>query len=90
MPCTRIGSAMIWPTVMRGLSEEYGSWKMTCIFLRTATISLRSSCARSTPSKRISPAVGIVEPQHQAAEGGLPAAQLADQAQRLAALDIDA
>ena len=27
---------MIWPTVMRGLSEEYGSWKITWIRRRTA------------------------------------------------------
>ena len=41
--------------------------------------------AMSTPSKRISPRGRIVEAQHEAAEGRLAAAGLADQAERLAA-----
>ena len=28
--CSRSGSPTIWPQVMRGLSEEYGSWKTMC------------------------------------------------------------
>ena len=27
IPCNRIGSAMLAPTVMRGLSEDNASWK---------------------------------------------------------------
>ena len=62
---------------------------MTCIFLRTAIIWWRSSGARSTPSKQDLARGRVVEAQHQAAEGGFPAPQLADEAQRLAALDAD-
>ncbi len=28
--CTRSSSPSVWATVMRGLSEEYGSWKTIC------------------------------------------------------------
>ena len=49
---------MICPTVMRGLSELYGSWKITCIFRRIgrSAVSVRPVSVR--PSKMISPAVG--------------------------------
>ena len=30
------GSAMIEPTVLRGFSDEYGSWKIICISRRSA------------------------------------------------------
>ena len=33
-PCTRSGSPTMSPAVMRGLSEENGSWKMICICRR--------------------------------------------------------
>ena len=36
IPWIRSGSAMMSPTVMRGLSDAYGSWKMICISLRSA------------------------------------------------------
>ena len=43
--CTTIGSAMMSPTVIRGLSEPYGSWKMICI-------SRRSARSRSGPARQ--------------------------------------
>ena len=49
----------------------------------------RLSSARSTPSKRISPAVGSSSRSTSRPERRLSAARLADQAQRLAALDVE-
>ena len=34
MPCTSSGSATMSPTVMRGSSDEYGSWKTICMSCR--------------------------------------------------------
>jgi hypothetical protein len=42
---------MISRTVMRGLSEEYGSWKTTCIFRRIISICFSSLWVISSPSK---------------------------------------
>ncbi len=52
-----IGSAMIDPTVIRGSSDPYGSWKMICIRRRYLRSSPGSSVLRSTPSKRTDPPV---------------------------------
>jgi hypothetical protein len=41
MSCTAIGSARISPTVMRGLSDAYGSWKMICMWRRIWRIAIR-------------------------------------------------
>src|SRR5215472_6855603 len=49
---------MMSPTVIRGLSEAYGSWKMICISLRFARIDLPSIFVISSPPKRIEPVVG--------------------------------
>ena len=62
---------------------------MTCIFLRTAIISSRSSVREVDALEQDLAAGRVVEPQHQAAERRLSAARLADQAQRLAALDVE-
>ena len=48
---------MIWPTVMRGLSDEYGSWKITWIWRRTSRISLVERWVMSTPAKWMVPSV---------------------------------
>ncbi len=45
-------SPMIWPTVMRGLSDEYGSWKINCISWRNRRISPKVSRLTSTPLSR--------------------------------------
>ena len=49
---------MICPTVLRGLSDENGSWKMICISRRRACIWFREFPRMLRPWKKISPAVG--------------------------------
>ena len=49
---------MIVPTVRRGFSDEYGSWKIICISRRSGLISLALRSAISRPSKRTEPDVG--------------------------------
>ena len=59
MRCTCIGSTMIWPTVMRGLGEERGPGRSpACACARRSSSSSPGAATASTPSKRISPAVG--------------------------------
>jgi hypothetical protein len=48
---------MIWPTVCRGLSDEYGSWNTICISRRSGRIWRGVSFVMSRPSKRIVPSV---------------------------------
>ena len=43
------GSPMIEPTVLRGFSDEYGSWKIICMSRRSGLSSLRDRCAMSWP-----------------------------------------
>ena len=43
------GSPMIEPTVLRGFSDEYGSWKIICMSRRNGLSSLRDRCAISWP-----------------------------------------
>ena len=52
------GSEMIVPTVRRGFSDEYGSWKIICISRRSGLISFVLSPAISRPSNRTDPDVG--------------------------------
>src|SRR5687767_10387469 len=51
-------SPMIEPTVIRGLSEAYGSWKMICISFRRARSERLSSVVTFLFSNQISPDVG--------------------------------
>ena len=65
MPLTSSGSPMISAMVMRGLSEENGSWKIICICRRSGRSALRSSVATSMSCplaawNRISPPVGAI------------------------------
>ena len=73
--CTLNGAEMIVPTVCRGFSELYGSWKIICISRRSGTISLRVEVgdvpARRTRSCRrwaraacsiVRPAVDLPQP----------------------------
>ena len=43
------GSPMIVPTVLRGFSDEYGSWKIICMSRRSGLSSRRDRCAMSCP-----------------------------------------
>jgi hypothetical protein len=49
MPWISNGSPMIVPTVFRGFSDEYGSWKTICIWRRSGSSLRRLACAMSTP-----------------------------------------
>ena len=70
---------------MRGLSDEYGSWKIIC-----SAPPLGGACAWPAarwPSTSTSPAGRLVEADDAAPERRLAAARLADEAERLAARD---
>ena len=56
--CTRSGSATIFPTECRGLSDANGSWNTICIRRRIGCISESESVVMSCPSKMILPDVG--------------------------------
>src|SRR5690242_5644074 len=51
---------MIEPTVIRGFSDAYGSWKMICISLRNARRERLSSVVTFLPSNETSPDVGSI------------------------------
>jgi hypothetical protein len=87
-PCTASGSARISPTVMRGFSEAYGSWKMICIWRRSAA-QRRVAAARSWPSKRTVPAVGSISAAP-AGPGRLAAAGFAHQPSVSPRADVEA
>ena len=79
---------MIVPTVWRGFSDEYGSWKIICISRRSGTMSLRS--AGEVPAVELDGARGRLEQlDHRAAGRGLAAAALTDQAEGLAGADVE-
>ena len=85
MPCTAQRLADDLPTVIRGLRQPTGSWKMICIRRpQLPQLLARPSESTSMPSKTHLPAGGGDQPQDRPADGGLAAAALADQAQRLA------
>ncbi len=54
------GSSSMSPTVMRGLSEPYGSWKMICISRRSDRTSRSGNAKRSRPPNHTFPAVGSI------------------------------
>ena len=81
--CTN-GSLTMSRTVMRGLSDAYGSWKTICISLRTSRISRRFKPVMSRPLKTILPEVGLRQLDQRAREGRLAAPGLADEAEGLA------
>src|SRR5450631_3195273 len=52
------GSPTMSPTVIRGFSDEYGSWSTIWMLRRTALNALPDSAAMSSPWKKIWPSVG--------------------------------
>jgi hypothetical protein len=56
---TTSGSPTMSPTVIRGSSEAYGSWKTICTSRRIFRISSRPSSVSSVSRKRIEPEVGF-------------------------------
>ena len=89
IPWIANGSEMIEPTVRRGFSDEYGSWKIICISRRSGLSSFVLRSAISRPSNLTEPEVGSQQPEQQPRGGRLAAARLADDAERLAALDVE-
>ena len=75
---------MICFTERRGLSEENGSWKTTCIFGRNGRISAFDFASSRVPFQSIVAAVVVKQPQDRLAERRLAGARLADDAERLA------
>ena len=66
---TRSSSRSTWRTLMRGLSDEYGSWKTIWMARRSSALRLGPS---SRPSKRTVPAVGTNWPTMHLATVVLP------------------
>ena len=85
----RNGAPTIVPTVCRGFSDEYGSWKIICMSRRSGRIwPLRQ--VRDVAALEDDLAAGRLEqPGEQPAGGRLAAAGLADQAERLARADVE-
>ena len=51
MSCSISGSARIWPTVMRGLSDANGSWKISCTLRRKGRKAVSLKAVTSSPSR---------------------------------------
>ncbi len=59
-PWISSGSDTISPTVMRGLSDAYGSWNTICMRLRTSRFERDATCFSVSPPRRTSPDVGVI------------------------------
>ena len=59
-PCTISGSATMSPTVIRGSSDEYGSWNTICMSRRSFRTSPRGISVSSLPMNRTDPPVGLI------------------------------
>ena len=78
------GSSTIAPTRMRGLSDEYGSWKTICMSRRAWRIRARENASTSSPVEPDLAGRRLDQPQDAAAGRRLAAAGFADEAERLA------
>ncbi len=92
--CSRSGSAIWRPTGSTGFSDVIGSWKIIAIRApRTCRIAARAGSCSSVPSKRIgrrrSGPGGSSSRMIESAVDALAAARLADDAERLAAVDVE-
>ena len=84
------GSASVCPTVMRGLSEANGSWKMICSAPRRPRMS-RIGQREEVAAFEVHGARGRLEQaQHEPAGRRFAAARFADERQRLADGDLEA
>ena len=77
-------SPTIAPTVMRGFSDAYGSWKMICMSRASARSSSLPSAVTFLPFEPDLARGRLDQAQDAAPGGALAAARFADQAQRLA------
>ena len=87
-PCVPIfqmtsGSATMSRTWRRGLSEEIGSWKIIWSRVRSGAGAPVQLVSSGSP-KRMVPEVGLIDLDDGPAGGGLAAARLAHQPERLA------
>ena len=78
--------ASVCPTVRRGFSEEYGSWKMICIRRRSARSRLASAADDIFPRSAPAAGIGFHQAQDTPADRGLAAAGLTHQAEGVARL----
>ena len=85
--CSRNGSPTISATVIRGLSDDAGSWNTMLKSRRSGRSRRRESPEMSVPLIRTVPAGHRHQPGHAPAERGLAAAGLADQPEHLARRD---
>jgi hypothetical protein len=74
-------------TRMRGLSEEYGSWKTICMSRRALRMRSRENCRTFSPRNQHLARRRFYQPQDAAARRALATAGLADQAEHLALAD---
>ena len=86
---TSSGSAISCATVMRGLSDACGSWKTIWNRRRSRRSGSARSDARSVPSSRYRAGVRLDEAGDAARDRALAAPRLADEAERLAAGDVE-
>ena len=92
--CSSSTSPSCMPTFKTGFRLLVGCWKIMLIRLpRSLRISRSRSVSRSRPSKRTEPAVDLAgrgdEAHDRQAGDALPAARLADEAEDLAAVDVE-
>ena len=83
-------SPMIVPTVMRGLSEANGSWKMICMSRQSARNAPMCERADVLALKPDFAGGRLDQAQDAAAGGRFAGAGFADEAERLALLDVEA
>ena len=83
-PCSRMGSAMLVPTVMRGFSDDKASWNTIWMRRRISRFWRSGAWVKSTPPIRTCPQSGFEQRQDKARQGRLAASALADKAQRFA------
>ena len=77
-------------TLWRRLSAESGFWKTIWSAFTCSRVRLRASPATATPRELdLRPRIGRGQAEQDAGEGGLAAARLADEAERLAGADVE-
>jgi hypothetical protein len=74
---------------MRGSSDAYGSWKITCMRRRRGRIAARSSSVMFSPFERDRAARGLDQAQDRFSGRRFPAAAFADEAERFARTDVE-
>ena len=85
-----MGSLMIEPTVIRGSSDEYGSWKMICIRRRSFAQLVLVDRGKVETVEADRSGGWFTQPDDCAPGGALAASRLAHETERLAAADLEA